>query len=217
MDDGSADPHADAPTVTAGADLADATAAVVLCHGRGAQARGILGLARTVDADEVAFLAPQATRNTWYPNSFMDAIESNQPWLDSALAVVDRTVEHVESAGIPTDRIALGGFSQGACLTSEYAVRNPRPYGGVVVLSGGLVGPAGTTWDTDGSFEGMPVFVGCSDADPHIPQERVEETTATFEAMDADVDERFYEGMGHRINADEQDAVGELIAGLVEH
>ena len=210
------DPHADQPILTAGTDLEDADAAVLLFHGRGATAQGILGLSEAIDVDGVAYLAPQAAQSTWYPNSFMASIESNQPWLDSALSKVQATVERATAAGVPTDRIALGGFSQGACLSSEYAVRNPTSYGGIVALSGGLIGPEGTTWDTTGSFEGTPAFLGCSDVDPHIPLERVEETAATLEAMDADVDERIYEGMGHTINADEQDAVAGIVTDLVE-
>ena len=212
-DDG---PHAEQPIATAGVALDEAEAAVLLFHGRGATAEGMLGLARAIDVDGVAYLAPQAAQRTWYPNSFMDSIESNQPWLDSALACVDRTLDRANAAGIPTEHVALGGFSQGACLASEYAVRHPTRYGGLIALSGGLIGPPGTTWDTGGSFEGTPAFVGCSDVDPHIPIERVEETTAPLSAMDATVDERIYEGMGHTINADEEAAVAELVAALVD-
>jgi len=210
------DPHADQGTVSAGAALEDADAAVVLFHGRGAMAQGMLGLAEAIDVDGVAYLAPQAAQRTWYPNSFMSSIESNQPWLDSALATVERTVGQAQDAGIPTDHVVLGGFSQGACLASEYAVRNPTRYGGLVALSGGLIGPEGTTWDTSGSLDGTPAFVGCSDVDPHIPLERVTETTETLRAMDATVDERIYEGMGHTINEDEQKAVAALVASVLE-
>lgn len=208
------DPHGDQPTFTAGTDLADADAAVLLFHGRAALAQGMLGLAESIDADGVAYLAPQAAQSTWYPNSFLASIESNQPWLDSALSLVDRTVDRAESAGVDTDCITLGGFSQGACLASEYAVRNPTRYGGLITLSGGLIGPEGTTWGTDGSFGGMPAFLGCSDVDPHVPLERVEATIETLESMDADVDGRIYEGMGHTINADEREAVAGLLQSV---
>lgn len=216
MTDSPEDPHADQPTVTAGADLADAEAAVVLCHGRGAQARSVLGLSEAVDVGGVAYLAPQAARNTWYPNSFMAPVDTNQPWLDGALSFVDRTIGAAADADVPREKIVLGGFSQGACLASEYAVRNPTRYGGIAALSGGLIGPEGTSWDTDGSLDDTPAFVGCSDQDPHIPIERVDETIETLEVMDADVDERIYDGLGHRINTDEQAAVADMIGATVE-
>ena len=209
-----ADPHADRPVRTAGVPLADADVAVVFCHGRGASAGSVLGLASEFDADRVAVLAPAAANNTWYPQSFLAPTESNEPWLSSALATVGRTVDRATDAGVPVERVVLGGFSQGACLASEYAARNARRYGGIVALSGGLIGPEGTPRAYDGSLDGTPAFVGCSDRDPHIPLERVRETTETLEALDADVDERIYEGMGHTINRDELDAVADLVASV---
>jgi len=209
------DPHADQPVRTAGPDPAEAEAGVVLAHGRGARAEGMLDIARQVGVDGVAYLAPQAARSTWYPNSFMSPTESNQPHLDSALAFLDRTVGRLTDAGLPTDRVLVGGFSQGACLATTYAARNPTAYGAVVALSGGLIGPEGTDFDLEGSLEGTPVFLGCSDVDPHIPVERVHETRDALAAMDADVDERIYEGMGHTVNQDELRAVRDLVAALV--
>jgi phospholipase/carboxylesterase len=167
-------------------------------------------------AESVAYLAPQAARNTWYPRSFMDPIESNEPWLSSALATVEYVCERVAEAGIDPERTVLLGFSQGACLASEFAVRNARRYGGVVAFSGGLIGPEGTTFDYEGSLDGTPVFVGCSDRDPHIPLERVHETTAAFESVDADVDERIYEGMGHTVNEDELEAAADIVGRAVD-
>ena len=197
-----------------GEPLETATAAMVMVHGRGDSARGILGLAKLLDVPGVAYVAPEATGNTWYPHSFLAPMESNEPWLSSALQAVQGAVEEVASAGIPFERIFLLGFSQGACLASEFVARNARRYGGLAVLSGGLIGPEGTPRDYEGSLDGTPVFLGCSDIDPHIPLERVKETTATFERMGAATDERIYPGMGHTVNTDEVDAVRNLLKGV---
>lgn len=207
-------PHHDQPLLTAGAELANADAAVVLLHGRGASARSILGIAEEFDTGDVAYLAPQAAGHSWYPNSFMAPTESNEPHLTSALAAVENAISRAAESGLGIDRTAILGFSQGACLGSEFVVRNPDRYGGLIALSGGLIGPEETKFDDDGSLDGTPAFVGCSDEDPHIPLERVHETTATFRSMGADVTERIYEGMGHDVNQDELDHATELIAGL---
>jgi len=207
-------PHDDQPIIEAGADPGEATAGSVFVHGRGATARSILEMRTQVHGDGMAYLAPQAARNTWYPNSFLAEIGSNEPGLTSGLGRVDTAVSRLREAGIPRDRILLLGFSQGACLASEYLARNADRYGGLVALSGGVVGPEGMSRDYAGSVDGTPVFLGCSDRDPHIPLERVEETAEVFEALDGDVDKRIYEGMGHTVNADELDYVRELIGTL---
>ena len=212
----SGNPHAGQPVRTAGADPADARAGVVLCHGRGARAASMLDIARQVDVDGVAYLAPQATRGTWYPNSFMAPVDSNEPHLTSALATVGQTVGRLTGAGVPRKRVAVGGFSQGACLATEYAARNPARYGGIVALSGGLIGPEGTDFEYDGSLDGTPAFLGCSDVDPHIPVERVHETADALDALGADVTEEIYDGMGHTVNPDELVHVRELVAGMVD-
>jgi predicted esterase len=209
------DPHADQPVETAGAPLDAADAAVVLTHGRGATAAGMLDLAREIDADGVTYRALQAARRTWYPNGFMEPIASNEPWLSSALAFLDRTVESVREAGLGHERLVLAGFSQGACLASEYVARNARRYGGLAALSGGLIGPEGTDFDYGGDLDGTPVFLGCSDVDPHIPVERVHETRDVLDGLSGDVTERIYEGMGHTVNRDELDAVEGLVADVV--
>jgi phospholipase/carboxylesterase len=214
-DDAADGPHQGQPLATAGADLNGADAAVVLAHGRGATARGILGLAGEFDVGGVAYLAPQAARNEWYPNSFLAPVESNEPGRSSGLQALDDAVGRAVEAGIPHERIVLGGFSQGACLATEYVARNPRRYGGVVAFSGGLIGEE-LDDDYPGSLDGTPAFLGCSDVDPHIPAERVHATREAFEAMDAEVDARLYEGMGHTVNADEVAAARELLAGVVE-
>ncbi|WP_226021375.1 alpha/beta hydrolase [Halomicrobium salinisoli] len=208
-------PHAGQPVRTAGADLDDADAAVVAVHGRGARAESVLSLAGEFDVDGVAYLGPQAARNTWYPNRFVAPIEDNEPHLSSALSFVDETVQRAVDAGISRERIVLLGFSQGACLASEYVARNPRRWGGLAAFSGGLIGPPGTEFEYDGDLDGTPAFVGCSDSDPHIPEERVHETTEALEALGADVTERLYPGMGHTINQDETEFVAGMLADLV--
>jgi len=207
--------HQGQPVVPAGTDLGEATAGTVLVHGRGATARSIADLGREVHADGMAFLAPQAAGNEWYPNSFLAPVEANEPNLSSALEAVGDVLAEFADAGIPTERVVLAGFSQGACLASEYAARHPDRYGGVVALSGGLIGPEGTDFEYAGSLEGTPAFLGCSDVDPHIPVERVHETAAVLEELEADVTERIYEGMAHTVNEDELGFVRELVAGLV--
>src|SRR5690625_3858800 len=199
-----------------GEPLETATAAMVMVHGRGDSARGILGLVNVLDVPGVAFVAPEATGNTWYPHSFLAPMESNEPWLSSALQAVRGAVEEVTSAGIPFERIFLLGFSQGACLASEFVARNARRYGGLAVLSGGLIGPEGTPRDYEGSLDGTPVFLGCSDIDSHIPLFRVKETTEILGRMGAVTEERIYPGMGHTVNEDEVQAVREMLHGLVE-
>ncbi|MFC6837350.1 alpha/beta hydrolase [Halomarina ordinaria] len=208
------DPHGSQRLASSGAPLPAAEAAVVLVHGRGATAESILDMAGEFHARGVAYLAPQAAGNTWYPYSFLAPTEQNQPKLDSALRAVGNAVETAVEAGIPHERVVVVGFSQGACLSSEFLARHARRYGGFAALSGGLVGPEGTPREYEGSFDGTPVFLGCSDTDPHIPLERVKETVRVFEAMDADVDERIYPGMGHGVNEDELDAVRELVEAV---
>lgn len=208
-------PHQGQPVRQAGADPASASVGVVLAHGRGASAASMLQFAGALAVDGVAYLAPQAARNTWYPNRFLAPIESNEPHLSSGLTAVGDAVETLLDAGLSRERVVVGGFSQGACLASEFVARNSDRYGGVVALSGGLIGPDGTTFEYDGDLAGTPVFVGCDEADPHIPVERVHETTAAFEALGGDVTERIYSGMGHTVNEDERGFVADLLERLV--
>lgn len=199
------------PVLTAGAPLAEASGAVVLIHGRGATAESILSLAQPLDRPAFAYLAPQAAGYQWYPQGFMAPIEANEPYLTSALETVAEVLRHLEEAGVPLERVVLAGFSQGACLASEYVARNARRYGGLAALSGGLIGPAGTPRDYPGSLGGTPAFLGCSDRDPHIPLERVQETTRVLSGLGARVTERIYPGMGHTVNEDEIDAVRAIL------
>lgn len=202
-----ADPHRGQPVLSAGREVADARGVMILSHGRGATAESILQLAAALDHDDFAYLAPQAVGNTWYPQSFLAPIEQNEPFLTSALAFLARVVEQVLHDGAPPERLILLGFSQGACLTCEFTARNPRRYGGIAGLTGGLIGPDGTPRDYTGSLAGTPVFLGSADPDFHIPVERVDETERVLTSMGASVTKRIYPGMGHTVNDDELEHV----------
>ena len=204
--------HQGQPTLEYGAPLSDASCAVVLLHGRGATAQGMLVLADRFAEPNVAFLAPQAAQRTWYPKSFLAPLRENEPALSSALQSVGGTLARVQSAGLPLDRVVLVGFSQGACLALEYAARHPQRYGGVIGFSGGLIGPPEKPFAHEGQLRQTPVLLGCSDQDPHIPLERVHDTAAALNAMQAAVDTRIYPGMGHTINDDELRAAREMVA-----
>lgn len=207
--------HQGQPVVVAGQPLGKADAAVVMIHGRGATAESILTLADEFGRPELAYVAPQAVGHTWYPYSFMAPIQQNEPYLSSALELLEGVLAKISSTGIPTERTVLLGFSQGACLTLEFAARHAQPFAGLVALSGGLIGPPGTPRDDEGSFEGTPVFLGCSDRDPHIPEERVHESAEVFRKMGAQVTERIYPGLGHTVNEDELSWVRDLLDSLV--
>lgn len=208
-------PHRGRPVLNAGRPLAEADSAVILVHGRGGSAEDLLALGAELQHPEFAYLAPQAAGQSWYPYSFLAPIPQNEPWLSSALELLGDLVAHVEGGGIPTERIVLLGFSQGACLSTEFAARNARRFGGVVALSGGLIGPPETPRDYPGSLAGTPVFLGCSDRDPHIPRERVDESARVFERMGAAVTERIYPGLGHTVNEDELDFVRGLLRDII--
>ena len=196
---------------TLGPQPAQARATIVLVHGRGATAADILGVGAALGLDDIAYLAPQAPGNTWYPYSFLVPMERNEPSLSRSLATLGEIVGGLEAQKIPASRIGLLGFSQGACLSLEFAARHARRYAAVVAFSGGLIGPPGTPRDYKGSFEGTPVFLGCSDVDPHIPLERVHESADALNRMGAAVDTRIYPGMGHEINRDEIEAVRKML------
>jgi predicted esterase len=200
--------------LAAGAPLEEAAAAAVLVHGRGATADDILGIASMVDPGGMGFFAPQAAGNTWYPYRFLEPTERNEPWLTSALGLLGELFGHIAAAGIPPQRTALLGFSQGGCLALEYAARNARRYGALVGLSGGLIGADGEPRDDRGSLDGTPVLLGCSDVDPHIPKYRFDETAEVLRGLGGELDARIYPGMGHTINQDELDAVAALFRSL---
>lgn len=206
------DPHHGQPILTRGPRPAEARLAAILVHGRGASAGSILTLADELAIEDVAWLAPEAAGQTWYPYSFLSSIADNEPGITSGIGVIDTLVTRLAQDGVAADRVALLGFSQGACLTLEFAARHARRYAGVFGLSGGLIGPPGAPRDYGGTLDGTPVFLGCSDVDAHIPVERVHETAAVFTRMGAAVDERIYRGMGHTVNADELAAVRAVLA-----
>jgi len=196
-------PHQGQPIVEAGAPLGQAPAAVIMVHGRGASPADILTLLPALARPSLTYLAPAAANHTWYPYSFLADLPNNEPGISSGLAVIESLVARIEAAGVLRSRIVLLGFSQGACLSSEFAIRHASRFGGVVAFSGGAIGPPGTRWDYPGSFDGTPVFLGCSDRDPHIPETRVAETAQVFARMGGDVTKRIYPGMGHLVNDDE--------------
>jgi phospholipase/carboxylesterase len=200
--------------MSAGAPLGSGRGVVIMSHGRGAGPKNILDLVPRLARPDLSYLAPGASGNTWYPFSFMAEIEKNEPGLSSALSVLAALVEEVVAAGVPREQTVLLGFSQGACLTTEFAVRHPARYGGVIAFTGGLIGPEGTAWNERGSFAGTPVFLGCSDVDHHVPKTRVDETAEVFTRMGAAVDTRIYPGMAHIVNDDEIDAARSILDAL---
>jgi phospholipase/carboxylesterase len=207
-------PHNGQPVLQAGAEPATARSAMILVHGRGDSASGILQLADVLPVPGMAYFAPQASGHTWYPNRFLAPIQTNQPWLSSALAGLGDLLSQIGESGVPASRTVLLGFSQGACLALEFAVRHPQRFGGLVGLSGGLIGPPGTTWPRAGSLDGTAVFLGCSDVDSHIPAARVHESADVLRAVGGQVRTVLYPGMDHTITREEIDVVTRLIDWL---
>ena len=208
-------PHQNQPVLAAGDKLEEAQAAMLMVHGRGASAQDILSLSTELDMPGFAYLAPQAAAGTWYPYRFLEPVEVNEPWLSSALRQLEQVLDIIKNAGIPADRTILLGFSQGACLAVEFAARNAQRYGGIVALSGGLIGPQVNASQYAGNLEGTPVFLGCSDVDPHIPQQRVKETAQALQTLGGDVTMKFYKNMGHTVNQNELDHVREMMVQVV--
>ena len=188
---------------------------MLLMHGRGAQAEDILSLAAQFSLPGFSYLAPQALGNTWYPNRFLDPLATNEPWLTSDLYMMSDVLDKVVKAGIPYERVIILGFSQGACLALEFAARNARRYGGLVGLSGALIGPDGTQRDYKGSLAGTPVFLGCSDVDFHVPKERVDQAADILRHLGGVVTERLYPNIDHSVNQDEIDIVRDMLRALL--
>lgn len=195
--------HANGRTLWKGAAPEKASGAVVLLHGRGAGAEDILGLADVLNLENIAYVAPEAVGNTWYPYSFLAPREQNEPYLSSALERIESVVKELEAAGIPREKIAIMGFSQGACLTTEFVASHPARYAGLIAFTGGLIGPLGSDVSHGGTVAGTPAFFGSSDPDPHVPWERVEESAKVLERMGAQVNLKRYPGLPHTISQDE--------------
>ncbi len=188
---------------------------MLMVHGRGASAEDILTLSDQLAQSGFAYFAPQAAENTWYPNRFLVPLAENEPWLSSALALVSDVLAQMIHAGIPRERIILLGFSQGACLTLEFAARNAQRYGGLIGLSGALIGPDDTPRNYPGSLAGTPVFLGCSDVDFHVPKERVDQTAEVLKKLGGNVTERLYPNMDHSVNQNEIDFVRGMMQALL--
>lgn len=209
-------PHQDQPSAEHGASLQKAGAAMIMVHGRGATAHSMFPLADEFAQPDFYYVAPQARNHTWYPYSFLAPREKNQPGIQSGLQVIYDLIGHIEDEGIPAHKIILLGFSQGGCLATEFAARHPRKLGGLVGYSGGLIGTEIDHEQYEGSLEQTQVFLGCSDVDPHIPKERVDETEQVLQKLDAEVTKRIYKGMGHTVNDDEIKFVRGMMAQLLE-
>lgn len=200
--------------LTVGKPLEEATKVMVMVHGRGGSARDILSLSNYITDKDFAFVAPEASQQTWYPYSFLQPLQQNEPYLSSALNVLEMLRARLQSDfNLKPSQIYWLGFSQGACLTLEFLARNPMRYGGIFGLSGGLIGPDSTPRDYAGNFDQTPVFLGCSDTDSHIPKARVLETEAVYQRMGADVTAKLYPNFAHTINEDELKIVNSLISG----
>jgi phospholipase/carboxylesterase len=206
-------PHRNQPVIDRGSALESANGAIILLHGRGASAEDILGLVNEFQMPGTAYLAPEAEGHTWYPYSFLAPIERNEPWLTSALDLVAAILEKLKGSGMPSEKVALVGFSQGACLSTEFVARNPRRYAGLVAFTGGLIGPEGTAFQYSGDLKGTPCFLGSGDPDPHVPWERVKESASALSALGGKVTLKRYPGMPHTISEDEISEAKKLLSG----
>jgi phospholipase/carboxylesterase len=208
-------PHHNQPVIHRGAAIKSANGAIILLHGRGASAEDIFGLADELQLPGIAYFAPEAAGHTWYPYSFLSPLERNEPWLTSALDLIAATLEKLESSGMPSKKITLMGFSQGACLATEFVARNPRRYAGLVAFTGGLIGPEGTGFHYSGNLEGTPCFLGSGDPDPHVPWERVKESASILRVVGGKVTLKRYPGMPHTISEDEISEARKLLSNTV--
>jgi phospholipase/carboxylesterase len=197
--------------VAAGKSLDEASKALIMIHGRGGGAEDILSLSSYLNVKDFALIAPRATNNAWYPYSFMMPSAQNEPWLSSALSLIQEVVSDINNKGILTENIYFTGFSQGACLTLEYVTRNATRYGGVVAFTGGLIGDKIYNENYKGDFNNTPVFIGSGNPDAHVPVERVYATTNILKSMNAVVTEKIYNNMGHTINQDEIDNANKIV------
>ncbi|MEE8441463.1 MAG: dienelactone hydrolase family protein [Spirochaetia bacterium] len=207
--------HEDQPLLQQGPELRDAGGLLILLHGRGSAARDIMALALQFEHEGLAFAAPQADGKSWFPYSFLVPVQQNEPGIPSAMTVIKSLVTEADLLGVPQSKMMILGFGQGACLALEFAARNPSRYGGIFALSGGLIGPPGTTWESEGSLSGTPVFIGCGDVNPHIPRSRVEGSGEVLARLGAEVTLKLYPGMGHTISGAELEQVNAMIAKVM--
>jgi len=206
--------HLQQPVVTRGVPLRDAKAVVFMVHGRNQTTHYVMDLVERINLPDVHYVAPQAAENCWYPKGFMEEISENEPYLSDSLECYAQRISELVNLGVPKSKLILLGFSQGACLTAEYVRRNPERYGGVVLYTGGIIGPSGTNWDMGGSLNGTPVFLGSSDEDEWVPEHRIHETANLFEKMEANTKIVIYKGMGHLINDEEIDFAKDIIRNV---
>lgn len=208
--------HQDQPVLVYGTPLEQAAAAVILLHGRGATAQSMRDLATYLPSEGTAYLMPQAANNTWYPNSGFVPLAANEPFLSSAMATIRSLIERVEAAGIPASKIVLGGFSQGACLASEFAAQHAQRYGGLLVFSGALMGPLDMPRHYDGSLSGTPVFIGGINRDPWVKEAQIRHTAAVLENLGGQVTLEILPGTEHTIRPNEIEHGSQLIAALAD-
>ena len=198
-----------------GPDVEDASAVAILAHGRGGSPEDMARLAAAFDVPEIAYLLPGAPGNTWYPQSFMAPFETNEPYLSRSLANHADLIDEVIARGVPAERIALGGFSQGACLTAETLVREPRRYGAAIILTGGVIGPSGTRWAAHPALAGTPVYLSGSEIDPHVPPSRARETERVLKESGAVVEVRIFADRPHTVSEEEIAKARDLLLALV--
>ena len=206
--------HLGQPVLKIGTSIQEAHLAVIMLHGRGATAEGMLPLVQALETKDASFWIPQAAMNRWYPYSAFGPIEMNEPDLSSALEMIDQLTQSLHKHGFSDQQIVFGGFSQGACLAAEYVARNAKRYAGLFVFSGALIGPKGHARNYSGSFDQMPVFIGGSDVDPWVEHDFIQDTANIFEQMGAQVDFQTYPGMAHTVNQDEIDRVKALLSAV---
>ena len=200
--------------ITAGQSLETASKVLIMMHGRGGSAEDILGLSDHLQVKDFAIVAPKATNNTWYPYSFLMPPQQNEPWLSSALQVIKEIINDLVAKGVTQELIYFLGFSQGACLTLEFVTRNATRFGGVVALTGGLIGDKIYGQNYAGNFDGTKIFIGTSDPDPHVPVQRVHDSELILRKLNAAVTVKVYKGMGHTINQDELDAANMILTSV---
>jgi phospholipase/carboxylesterase len=195
---------------------ADARAVAILAHGRGGSPEDMAQLVSVLDCPDVSFLLPGAPGHTWYPQGFMAPFAANEPWLGRSLANQAAIIDGVMAEGVPSERIVLGGFSQGACLAAETLVRAPRRYGAALILTGGFIGPPGTAWPAAPALAGMPVYLSGSEIDPHVPAARARETVRVLEASGARVELRLFADRPHVVTREEIGKARSYLRAVVE-